>query len=73
VKIAGKYGAVVAYTTTDEVASADLGRQLCQHIIGMNPQSVGVVGSDEVAASKEDERCMVHQEFLLDPDITGTF
>jgi len=50
----GKYASLVLYETTPEASQlheagdnngpslAELGRQLCQHVVGMNPQSVGV-------------------------------
>lgn len=60
----------MTYTAPDSPKSSDLGRQLCQHVIGMSPRSVGELGVDEPNACKEDETCMVHQEYLLDPEVT---
>lgn len=36
----------------------------------MSPRTIGVIGEDEPLESKEDEKCMIHQEYLLDPEIT---
>ncbi|ODN00794.1 Elongation factor Ts, mitochondrial [Orchesella cincta] len=44
----GKFGAIVAYKSTEPSGKgissgrmAEIGRQLCQHIVGMNPKEVG--------------------------------
>ena len=43
----GKYGALVAFRrtrgTTTEFRAGDIGRRLCQHIVGMSPAVVGNV------------------------------
>ena len=44
-----------------------IGQQLSQHVVGMNPQSVG---SKDTKDAKEKETQMIHQEFLLDSDLT---
>ena len=46
-----------------------LGRQLCQHVVGMNPEKLG---DAEVKPHEntDEETAMIHQEFLL--DITQT-
>lgn len=36
----------------------------------MNPNKIGVLGEDEPCENKDDETVMIHQEFLLDPNIT---
>ena len=45
----------------------DIGRQLCQHVVGMNPTSLG---GQEPAANKESETQLLHQEFLLEQSLT---
>ncbi|XP_063242495.1 elongation factor Ts, mitochondrial [Bacillus rossius redtenbacheri] len=65
----GKYAALVALQGSSP-ALRQLGRQLCQHVVGMNPAKFGEPGVDEPAADPDEERCMIHQEFLLDPSIT---
>jgi len=42
----GKYGAIVAYKVSDDKGGgkgrvAEIGRQLCQHVVGMNPTEIG--------------------------------
>lgn len=67
----GKYGAIVAYKVdSDDPEIQQYARQLCQHVVGMNPKKVGVLGEDEPALNKDDEVAMIHQEFLLDPELT---
>ncbi|CAB0035336.1 unnamed protein product [Trichogramma brassicae] len=63
----GKYGALLAFKTQDN--PIELGKQLCQHIIGMNPTKVGNPEVDEPAQSSDDEATLIHQEFILDPSI----
>lgn len=64
----GRYGAVIAYKSANE--NKLFVDQLCQHIIGMNPLKIGQPGVDEPNTSLDDETTMIHQEFLLDPNIT---
>lgn len=45
-------------------AAVMLGRQLCQHVVGMNPQAIDVGG--EVKESQ----VLLYQDFLLDSDVT---
>jgi len=67
----GKYGSIVAFKSTGEqVASVDLHKNICQHIIGMNPSKVGVADVDKPNEEKDEEKCLIHQEYLLDPSIT---
>ncbi|CAH1789432.1 unnamed protein product [Owenia fusiformis] len=44
--IMGKFGAMVSFTATDndrvsKLSLKEVGRQLAQHVVGMNPQSIG--------------------------------
>lgn len=75
----GKYGAIVAYQTSDadattttddlpeEVTTEKLPRQLCQHIIGMKPRSID---RPETAAKPGEETALYHQELVANPDYT---
>lgn len=63
----GKYGAIVAFKSSEPDAEAT--KHLCQHIVGMNPQKIGVKDVDKPNEVKDEERCLIHQEFLLDPSI----
>lgn len=65
----GKYGAIMAmrsYANLEE----ELLKNICQHIVGMNPQRIGEEGKDIPVANKDDETCLIHQEYLLDADRT---
>lgn len=64
----GKYGAVVALRTTGAVG--DVPKNLCQHIVGMNPKRVGKEGLDEPSSDADNEECLIFQEFVLDPSKT---
>nr|CAD7435212.1 unnamed protein product [Timema monikensis] len=76
----GKYGALVALRENlpephvdkapGQLSTEQLGKQLCQHIVGMSPTKLGEVGVHEPAANPDDEQCMIYQEYLLDPTIT---
>lgn len=68
----GKYGSIVAYKSTgcDPVESVAIQRNICQHIIGMNPSKVGSADIDKPNEDKDEEKCLIHQEYLLDPTIT---
>ncbi|XP_034234508.1 elongation factor Ts, mitochondrial [Thrips palmi] len=68
----GKYGAIVAFNSKDQQPLSDeqikLGRQLCQHVIGMNPKSIGNNETDKPQDNADDETVMIYQEYLLDPE-----
>lgn len=65
----GKYGALVALKAPSGPIG-DLAKNLCQHIVGMNPKRIGQVGVDEPNADSDNEECIIHQEFVLDPSKT---
>ena len=70
----GKYGSLVTFTQTDSAVSeklgaTELGRQLCQHIVGMNPSVLGTP-DDEPDKAQDNETKMTFQEFLLEPTLT---
>lgn len=67
----GKYGALIA--VKDHKKREDiqqLSMQLCQHIIGMDPQKIGNPQVDEPHNNVDEEPCMIYQEFLLDPSLS---
>ncbi|KYM93366.1 PREDICTED: elongation factor Ts, mitochondrial [Cyphomyrmex costatus] len=64
----GKYGALVAIRCQKN--DNMLGTQLCQHIIGMDPQKIGNPRVDEPHNNTDEEQCMIYQEFLLDPSLS---
>ncbi|VDP84844.1 unnamed protein product [Echinostoma caproni] len=71
----GKYAAIIRYRPVgDQVASAAwherasrLGKQLCQHIVGMNPRP----GLDltSPADDPDEEKCLLLQPFFLDDTV----
>ncbi|KAM3964602.1 elongation factor Ts, mitochondrial isoform 1-T1 [Aphomia sociella] len=65
---AGKYGALLAYKQSSE--HEDIGRQLCQHIVGCAPKKIGNKDNDKPANNSDDETCLIYQEYLLDPSYT---
>lgn len=67
----GKYGAIVAYKCGgDSLGNDVLQKNICQHIVGMNPSKMGVVDVDKPSDDKDEEKCLIHQDYLLDPTIT---
>jgi len=82
----GKYGSIVDMAQTADSADKartklqDLGGSLCQHIVGMNPKTVGRVsegGEDSKAEAAGDEAkdeaeedVLLKQDFLLDTSMT---
>lgn len=67
----GKYGSIVAYKSTGDAGENDvLQKNICQHIIGMNPWKVGIADVDKPSEDKDEEKCLIHQEYLLDPTVT---
>ncbi|XP_018329208.1 elongation factor Ts, mitochondrial [Agrilus planipennis] len=67
----GKFGGVVAFRQIrpSGVDIKKLGKDLCQHIVGMNPDRIGTV-FDKPAGNTDDEKCLIYQEFLLDSEWT---
>jgi elongation factor Ts len=82
----GKYGALLVYEASLQppqqlhlaasgegavgVSIDELGRRLCQHIVGMHPQSVGSVNDEQPAGDPESETRLIYQEYMLDTTLT---
>lgn len=64
----GKFGALVALH--DANGNAEAQRNLCQHIVGMNPSKIGVADVDKPVEVKDDEQCLLFQEYLLEPSMS---
>nr|CAG4637387.1 EOG090X0EI4 [Ceriodaphnia reticulata] len=74
--VLGKYAAVFAYEEskpsselaelTEIINIENLPKQLCQHIIGMNPSTI----EKTETSSGEEETALYHQEFLACPEYT---
>jgi elongation factor Ts len=65
----GKYGTIAAFRTAED-SQLEMQKKLCQHIVGMNPLKIGDKEKDEPKANKDDEICLIHQEFLSDPELS---
>lgn len=66
----GKYGAIVAYRSTHPLLDFEFHKSICQQIVGMKPTKIGEYDKDKPAENKDDETCLIHQEYLLDADKT---
>ncbi|ESO06593.1 hypothetical protein HELRODRAFT_123857, partial [Helobdella robusta] len=66
----GKYGAlVILFMEKKILTKEELGRQLCQHIVGMNPKCIGYDTSNSTnpkIPEPDDEVRMIYQEYMLD-------
>lgn len=67
---AAKPAGTDASDDTIVIEEADLRRNLCQHIVCMNPTRIGVRDVDKPAEVKDDETCLIWQEYLLEPSMT---
>ena len=67
----GRLGGLVAIKRTEEkpVDLEDVGRKICQHVVGMKPQKIGTV-DDKPAEDVEQETCLIYQEYLPDDSVT---
>lgn len=63
----GRFGGLIALKQKEQkdIDIKALGRNLCQHVVGMDPKKVGT-SSDEPAKNPDDETCLIHQEYLVD-------
>jgi elongation factor Ts len=68
----GKYGSLAAFNSNSEKTQEiqEIHRKICQHIVGMRPEKIGDAEVDKPNETKDDEKCLIHQEFLLDPEVT---
>nr|CAI5818993.1 unnamed protein product [Callosobruchus analis] len=66
----GKLGGLLAYRSFGEGHDhADIAKGICQHIVGMQPTKIGN-NDDKPAPNKDEETCLIHQEYLLDDSVT---
>ncbi|KAK4879801.1 hypothetical protein RN001_007947 [Aquatica leii] len=67
----GKFGGLVAIRQKEpkDVDIQALGRNLCQHVVGMDPKKVGT-SFDKPNANPDDETCLIHQEYINDNNAT---
>lgn len=75
----GKYGSLVLYeavvskisSMSDGIVSLDeLGRRLCQHVVGMNPHSIGSLEDEAPPGDPAEEMRLIFQEYMLDTTLT---
>lgn len=68
----GKYGSIAAFNSNSEKTEEirEIHRKICQHIVGMKPDKIGDAELDKPNEVKDEEKCLIHQEFLLDPEVT---
>ena len=76
----GKYGSLVLYeavvdskmsSMSDGIVSLDeLGRRLCQHVVGMNPLSTGSLEDEIAPGDPAEETRLIFQEYMLDTTLT---
>lgn len=75
----GKYGSLVLYEgvvsrmspMSDGIVSLDeLGRRLCQHVVGMNPHCIGSVEDEVPPGDPAEETRLIYQEYMLDTTLT---
>ncbi|CAG9863346.1 unnamed protein product [Phyllotreta striolata] len=66
----GRLGGILVYKAIEENENTNaISRGICQHIVGMDPKKIGM-STDEPVANKDDEICLIHQEYLLDESMT---
>ncbi|XP_058814446.1 elongation factor Ts, mitochondrial isoform X1 [Topomyia yanbarensis] len=66
----GKYGSILAFKNTSSDSNGEVAKKLCQHVVGMKPDRIGDRSRDEPAKEKDDETCLIYQEYLADPNYT---
>ncbi|CAH0387927.1 unnamed protein product [Bemisia tabaci] len=67
----GRFAAVVVYKANPHTEITEkVGKQLCQHIIGMNPSAVGNPETDKPAEDADSEKNLIFQQFLINSDVT---
>lgn len=60
----GIYGTILGLRAPHTV-SDELKKNLCMQIIGMNPLKIGNKHQDKPEAEKEEETCLIYQEYLF--------
>ncbi|XP_058450440.1 elongation factor Ts, mitochondrial isoform X1 [Malaya genurostris] len=66
----GKYGSILAFKNTSPDSNGEVAKKICQHVVGMKPDRIGDKTRDEPAKEKDDETCLIYQEYLADPTYT---
>lgn len=66
----GKYGSLLAFRLRSGDANGEVARKICQHVVGMKPARIGDKARDKPTADKDEETCLIYQEYLADPSYT---
>ncbi|XP_018574167.1 elongation factor Ts, mitochondrial [Anoplophora glabripennis] len=66
----GRLGGLLAYRPLEPSEAVNsVSKGICQHIVGMHPKKIGS-SDDEPAKNKDEETCLIHQEYLLADELT---
>lgn len=60
----GAYGTILGLRAP-HIVSDELKKNLCMQVIGMNPLKIGNKEQDKPTVEKEDETCLIYQEYLF--------
>lgn len=65
--LCGRLGGLVAIKQIipKDIDLRTVGKELCQHVVGMAPKRIGG-DSDQISKDVDEEECLIHQEFLAD-------
>ena len=71
----GRFAALVSVhpngADVDQQTMTAIGQRLSQHVVGMNPLKIGDPENDKPALNKDNEKCLIFQEFLMDESKTA--
>lgn len=71
----GKFAALVSVlpdgADINQQTMIEIGQRLSQHVVGMNPLKIGDPENDTPASNKDNEKCLIFQEFLMDESKTA--
>lgn len=66
----GRLAGLMAYRPLEPSEAVNsVSKGICQHIVGMHPKKIGT-SDDEPAKNKDEETCLIHQEYLLGDGIS---
>lgn len=65
----GSYGTIIGFKSPNTIPQ-ELKKNLCLQVVGLNPVKVGNEEKDKPNADKDEETCLIYQEYLFDPSIS---
>lgn len=65
----GTYGTVLGLKSPEAVSNK-VSKNLCLQVIGMNPTKIGNKEQDKPEADKDEETCLIFQEYIFEPTLT---